>query len=984
MSTVIDLGKLRFNWAGEWASNTQYEMNDIVRHGGNTFVYIYSLKSSGSVTTDLTRWALVQEGMSWQGDYSSSVAYKPNQVVHHANNSYVCILEEPTAGNAPPDSNYWQLLVTGFKFEGLYSGSAAYEVDDIVYYGANTFICIQNSSGGNNPEDAAFWSTFSHGVQWEGLFNSASAYQKDDVVAYGANTYIAKKDTTGNLPTDTVNWDAMNGGIAWGGAYQAATAYNKGDLVTYGVNSYIATQDTTGNIPTVTTHWDAMSTGISWKSAFNAATAYNKNDVVSYGANTYIATQDTTANLPTVTTHWDLLSAGMAWSDEFNVATAYNKYDVVSYGANTYIATQDTTGNLPTDAANWDALNSGIAGKGAWSASTSYFRDDVVSHGGQTFIALTTHSSGTDFAPDLAASNWVKFSGGLDWKGNWATATAYKVNDVVNSGGATYIVNADHTSTSFAADTANWDSFANAGTDVGLTIASQGDVLYRDATGPAALSAGTSGQVLTTGGANADPTWADAQAGFDVEGTLTTQGDVLIKGSSAVERLATGTAGQVLTAGGAGVNPTWASPVAASFFKTPLKTINWTMQQFAPHIDWGCVNTTSYGWMIERSYQVTTNRKQFAMLSGGCRPTAQGGNIHSGFPYQIDDNDDIHFGSHHNIWTNGSSSSDFSTCQITHDQTSGWYHYGGNIPWPGRSSHYSGHGWARLRGDNGGFNYAGYTDGQGIHGGNGQNGAWCNPNNKDVSVGCNAGYSNSDSRTRIISYRTTSGSFYSDQQNPGANTSTTPVGQLLFSENANGMCVSPAVTGWAHWRNSSQQINARVFGYNSGGTSPYTDYNSGGDWNSPYASNSNYLLGVVLQDGRAILYHAGANQGGGTEAYVYSAHNSRTAVPAGHTIPVIKPWESAHMGVPSMTIPDGENAWIVGHASDQHFRLWRVSINPSTLEWTNHGELFYDIDGSSYMKLSALPSGNIAVTYRKSSGVCMIKIYPRPTVSDFL
>jgi len=38
------------------------------------------------------------------------------------------------------------------------------------------------------------------------------------------------------------------------------------------------------------------------------------------------------------------------------------------------------------------------------------------------------------------------------------------------------------------------------------------------------------------------------------------QGDILIRGATQYERLATGTVGQVLTAGGAGANPSWATP----------------------------------------------------------------------------------------------------------------------------------------------------------------------------------------------------------------------------------------------------------------------------------------------------------------------------------------------------------------------------------------------------------------------------------------
>jgi len=459
MSQIIDLGKLRFNWAGSWASNIAYEVNDIVRHGGNTFVYIYGLKTSGNATTDTTYWALLQEGMSWQGTYDAATVYKPNQIVHHANNSYVCILEEPTAGNEPPNSTYWELLVTGFKFEGLYSNSTAYQVDDIIYYGANTYICIQNSAGGNNPEDTAFWSVFSHGLQWEGVYSNSTAYQKDDAVAYGANTYIAKQDTVGNLPTDVTNWDAMTTGISWQGIY--------------------------------------------------------------------------------------------------NVATAYTKDDIVSYGANTFIAKNDTTGDLPTDTANWDALNNGISGKGDWTASTVYYKDDVITYGGQTFIALVSHSSTTNFATNLAAGMWSKFTDGLRWTGTWATATDYKLNDIVNNGGATYIVNTDHTSTTFAADVANWESFANAGTDVSLILQTQGDILYRNAASPQALNAGLAGQVLTTNGNGYNPSWATIDTGLDVAATLTTQGDLLIQGASAPERLATGTECQVLSSGGAGANPSW-------------------------------------------------------------------------------------------------------------------------------------------------------------------------------------------------------------------------------------------------------------------------------------------------------------------------------------------------------------------------------------------------------------------------------------------
>ena len=45
------------------------------------------------------------------------------------------------------------------------------------------------------------------------------------------------------------------------------------------------------------------------------------------------------------------------------------------------------------------------------------------------------------------------------------------------------------------------------GTDVGTTLTTQGDILYRDGSGLQRLGAGTSGQVLQTGGTGANPSW---------------------------------------------------------------------------------------------------------------------------------------------------------------------------------------------------------------------------------------------------------------------------------------------------------------------------------------------------------------------------------------------------------------------------------------------------------------------------------------------
>jgi len=105
--------------------------------------------------------------------------------------------------------------------------------------------------------------------------------------------------------------------------------------------------------------------------------------------------------------------------------------------------------------------------KGTWTTGTQYVRDDIVSYGGKTFIAILAHTSQADLETDLndVQPKWEQFGDGLAWRGAWAVATYYKVNDIVKNGGFLYICNTGHTSNADAlvgleGNIANWDLFA--------------------------------------------------------------------------------------------------------------------------------------------------------------------------------------------------------------------------------------------------------------------------------------------------------------------------------------------------------------------------------------------------------------------------------------------------------------------------------------------------------------------------------------------
>ena len=60
------LGRVKFNWTGNWAPSKSYLIDDIAKFGGNTYVAVANHTSTASTAnfyTDLGNWNLHIEGL---------------------------------------------------------------------------------------------------------------------------------------------------------------------------------------------------------------------------------------------------------------------------------------------------------------------------------------------------------------------------------------------------------------------------------------------------------------------------------------------------------------------------------------------------------------------------------------------------------------------------------------------------------------------------------------------------------------------------------------------------------------------------------------------------------------------------------------------------------------------------------------------------------------------------------------------------------
>lgn len=229
--------------------------------------------------------------------------------------------------------------------------------------------------------------------------------------------------------------------------------------------------------------------------------------------------------------------------------------------------------------ANFDALNDKFdntlsldgSTPNAMQADLDMNSNDILNAGTVQATELTV--GGATFVPASAVAVYTP-----DWKGQWLTATAYEVNDLVYQNGSTYICLVAHTSGVFATDlaAARWALFAakgdsGAGTGDLVSTNNLSDITDAD-TALANLGGGTTGIAIfkdSTGAAVRAE--LDLEVGTDLQGYnanldslsgITLQaGDLLYAtGANTLVRLAKGTADQVLTMNDAATAPQWETP----------------------------------------------------------------------------------------------------------------------------------------------------------------------------------------------------------------------------------------------------------------------------------------------------------------------------------------------------------------------------------------------------------------------------------------
>lgn len=129
---------------GEWDAATSYALNDIVTSRGSTYrakaANIGRVPGRTAPGSTAAFWEEMASGYNSLGNWAAATTYHPNDVVLYSGSAWLSIA---SGANRVPDlaasATHWSKLVAGFSAKGPWSVVTAYNANDIVTRGGQTF-----------------------------------------------------------------------------------------------------------------------------------------------------------------------------------------------------------------------------------------------------------------------------------------------------------------------------------------------------------------------------------------------------------------------------------------------------------------------------------------------------------------------------------------------------------------------------------------------------------------------------------------------------------------------------------------------------------------------------------------------------------------------------------------------------------------------------------------------------------------------------
>lgn len=171
-------------WKGTWVDGTYYKEGDIVKYGSDTYICVDGHTSDADFWTDEgTVWNNFVNGVELEGDWSASAQYQVGDIVRLGGNTFIAKRDndgvQPGTAGSEDD---WGIFVHGLKWKGQYDAAVTYYPGDVVKEGVSSYVAIDQTVGTAPSADLTnvIWNAVAEGDATDVLTTTG------DMVVYGA------------------------------------------------------------------------------------------------------------------------------------------------------------------------------------------------------------------------------------------------------------------------------------------------------------------------------------------------------------------------------------------------------------------------------------------------------------------------------------------------------------------------------------------------------------------------------------------------------------------------------------------------------------------------------------------------------------------------------------------------------------------------------------------------------------------------------
>ena len=495
------LDRIRFKWKGPWTSATAYVKDDIMEYAGSSYVCKVGHTSSSVFVTDFGTFPQenIVEVRRNTGD-NANVYYfngveRPSLVLHKGL-TYTFNLDDlsnvhfPNADggavNAHPllfsKTADGTLVNSGFRYEDgitYYINKAVVSAADYIANFATAtyreirievpldainlyYFCNYHSGMGTTVDvsNTAKWEHQVHGNVYKNDWAISTIYNIGDIVVYGGNIWVCINYHTSTavladgLESDITHWQQYSYQDEYRSNWVTGVRYKLNDIVRNNGTLYrCITHHTSAatvelGIEADLAKWIVVSQQVNYLQSWTPSTNYKIFDLVKVGASVWkCETQHISDTFQNDYANWSLYLDGLEWENAWDAATYYQIGDTIDYGGYSYRAKLSNINIKPqaADTATWQQVSESYDHKGeyAFDSSQIYQLGDVVRHNGYLYVAI---SDSQDVVEPPSVSHWQVIIPGRQWRGQWAAANEYKLEDLATIGSDTYICNSKHLS----------------------------------------------------------------------------------------------------------------------------------------------------------------------------------------------------------------------------------------------------------------------------------------------------------------------------------------------------------------------------------------------------------------------------------------------------------------------------------------------------------------------------------------------------------